>query len=151
MKTYILIPTWRIEDYSSENPTWKDQQYDIPHYFMKIFHSKKDIEKYLNEYNNYKDLKEAENTIESKLHKIMIDKISDKYKDDFKKYWKHTNLYRDITWWVITCDDDPSKENRIGIMENVYDSEKDCLHWKYCSYFGGKVWKESLLFHKFYF
>ena len=151
MKTYILIPTWRIEDYSSENPSWKDQQHDIPHYFMKIFHSKKDIEKYLDEYNNYKNLKEAENTIESKLYKIMIDKISDEYKDDFKKYFKATGKYHNITWWVITCDDDLSKENRIGIMEKMYDSKKDCSHWKYCTYFGGKVWKDSLLFHGFYF
>ena len=151
MKTYILIPTWRIEDYSSENPTWKDQSYDIPTSFMKIFHSKKDIEKYLNEYNNYKDLKEAENTIEAKLHKIMLDKLSEKYKDNFEKYYKHTNLYHDITWWVITCDDDISKENRIGIMQRMYNSKKDHSYWKYCTYFGGKVWKESLLFHKFYF
>ena len=151
MKNYILIPIWRIEDYSSENPSWKDQQSDIPTYFMKIFHSKKDIENYLNKYNSYNDLKEAENTIESKLYNLMIDKLSDKYKDDFKSYFKNTSKYRHITWWVITCDDDPSKENRVGIMSKVYDSKKDCMHWKYCTYFGGRVWKDSLLFHATYF
>jgi len=151
MKTYILIPTWRIEDYSSETPTWKDQNWDIPPYFMKIFNSKKEIEKYLNTYNSYKNLEEAGKTIDAKLYKIMCDKLSDKYKDDFKKYFKNTSKYHEITWWVITCDDDPSKENRIGIMEKWYDSKKKYSHWRYCTYFGGKVWKDSLLFHGFYF
>jgi len=146
MKTYILIPAWRIDDFSSENKEdWK-QWCDIPYSFIKIFHSKKDIEKYLNENNILRGCGVADSSLNNKLYNIMLTSIFEKYKDDMKLALKKSNQYKDVIWWVITCDDDITKENRIGIMQKLYDKKTDSLYWKYCTYFGGKCHPDALLF-----
>ena len=146
MKTYILIPVWKYEDFSSDNKKEWKQWWDIPHYFMKIFHSKKEIENYLNKLNNSPNLKEMDKTLHSKLHTIMSNEVFEKYKNDTNTALKITFNYKDIQWVVITCNDDVSKENRIGIMQKCYDKKTDKYKWKYISYFGGKVWRDDLLF-----
>ena len=54
-------------------------------------------------------------------------------------------LSYDLTFWVIGVNP-VGKENRIGIVQQEYNDKEKRLKWKYRSYFGGKVWKDSLLF-----
>ena len=148
MKIYILIPAWQYDDFTSSNENEHKQWWDIPHYFMKIFHSKKDIEKYLNETNDPNN--EYDKTLNCKLHSIMVRRLFEKHKNDSKTALKATLKYRDVNWFVVTCDDDVSKENRIGLMQKCHDKKSNTFKWKYVSFFGGKVWRDDLLFRGSY-
>ena len=148
MKTYILIPVWLYKDFSADdNKQWK-HWWDIPHYFMKVFHSKKAIEDYLNKFNDQFDL--LRDSLHSKLHSIMQRKLLEGFNGDVEKALKTMMNYVDLQWFVVTCDDDFSKENRFGLMQWSSDKKSNGYKWKYVSYFGGRVWNDELLFNKRY-
>lgn len=151
MKTYIFIPSWRYEDFQSENESEWKQWWDIPTYFVKVFTSKKAIENYLNKYNYKKDLTGQEKTLDTKLHSIMVEQVFERFKNeaDHKKGLRTSFNYKRIEWFVITCDGDPSKENRLGIMQRCRNKDGE-YKWKYVSMFGGKVWRDDLLFRGSY-
>lgn len=134
---YLLLPTWKIHLRDKDDKI-SDLKHDIPPYFIKLFDSKKEIEEYLNS-----------NNIQQQLHKIMCDKLFDKDKckteEDAKKQLKRSFDYHDITFWVIGINP-LEKENRRGIMQHEYDNKTKSLKWKYRPFFGGKVWKDELLF-----
>ena len=151
MKTYILIPSWCYEDFSSKNEAEWKQWWDIPTYFVNVFTSKKAIEEYLNKYNYAKDVHGCDKTLNSKLHSTMIARVFEKFKNDHndEKALRTSFNYKRVEWFVITCDEDPSKENRLGIMQRCRNKDGE-YKWKYVSMFGGKVWRDDLLFRGSY-
>lgn len=124
---YILIPTWSIIKSVCDKSYVK---HDIPTFFIKLFNTKKEIEKYLDT-----------NDLESELHKIMLDSV---LKNGDKDELKRTFEYRRITFWVVGVNP-VGKENRIGVMEKIEEKK-----WKYIPMMGGKVWKNDLLFGSCY-
>ena len=127
---YILIPAWRfkVDDV---------HECDIPPYFVKSFSTKKEIEDYLNS-----------NDITRELTFIKDDSLMENAKRSGNN--NPTEVMRkmlsyDLTFWVIGVNP-VGKENRIGIVQQEYNDKEKHLKWKYRSYFGGKVWKDSLLF-----
>ena len=146
MKTYILLPTWSIDEPSKDDRKTRTHRNDIPVPFIKTFRSKKAVEKYLNDF-DYPD------GIEVYLYKLMLDSVYGKVrKDNYteQEAADKTRSYRRITFWVVVCDEDPKKPNRIGIVQSSYDVKTGKSSYKYGSYFGGKVWKNTLLFRGFY-
>jgi hypothetical protein len=129
---YLLIPTWRF--YNGDI-----LDFDIPPYFMKMFSTKKEIENYMNSNDISRELREIKD--KELYEKIERNNLTG---DEKIKAMAHSLDY-DLSFWVIGVNS-IGKENRIGIMQHEYDREKKCLIWKYRSYFGGKVWKDQLLF-----
>ena len=130
---YMLLPQWRFEHNG-------EPDFDIPPYFIKMFSTKKEIEDYLNS-----------NDLEMELSRIRTKDIAERAErlhltgeERTKELAKMFNFSR-ITFWVIGINP-LGKENRIGIMQRCYDKKVGYRKWKYLSYFGGKVWKDSLLF-----
>lgn len=127
---YILIPAWRFKVDDAH-------ECDIPPYFVKSFSTKKEIEDYLNS-----------NDIERELTFIKDDSLMENAKRSGNN--NPTEVMRkmlsyDLTFWVIGVNP-VGKENRIGIVQQEYNDKEKHLKWKYRSYFGGKLWKDSLLF-----
>ena len=129
---YLLIPEWHFEHDS-----------DIPPYFMKLFSSKKEIEDYLNNNDIRKELVEIKNKATAERIKRLNLQGEERIKEMARAF-----TYSDITFWVIAINP-IDKENRIGLMQHDLDRKKDKLTWKYASYFGGKVWKDDLLFGQY--
>lgn len=128
---YLLFPQWSF--------TNGDQlDFDVPPYFMKLFSSKKEIADYLTNNDVKKELRQVKNDAFVKMYKNLPQEEQHKALiNAFKDY--------NITFWVITINP-LGKENRIGMMYQHLDRKDKKWVWKYASYFGGKVWKDQLMF-----
>ena len=129
---YLLLPQWILNDRDGE------QDFDIPPYFMKLFDSKKDIVDYLE--NN--DIRRELNQIKDQAFCDWVDRrglTGQERQETLLRMF----AYSDIIFWVIGINP-VGKGNRIGMMQRRYEENKP--KWKYVSYFGGKVWKDQLLF-----
>ena len=133
-KVYLLVPVWHFtKDDHPDN--------DIPPYFIKAFSSKKEIADYLDS-----------NDIEHEMSEVKDNEFAERVEryhlegEERNKTLSRMFAYNHITLWVITVNP-TDKENRIGIMERKWNSKiKKYDGWHYVSYFGGKVWKDQLLF-----
>ena len=135
-KTYILLPTW---GFMVNADTSND--YDIPPYFVKAFSSKKEIADYLSSHDIEHEMRETKD-------KSIADSVERRHLqgEERTKALARMFAYDHITFWVITINP-VDKENRIGIMSRKWNRKKQKSEgWRYVSYFGGKVWKDQLLF-----
>ena len=130
-KVLLLIPVW---DFTKNDKP----DNDIPPYFMKAFSSKKEIAEYLTANDIEKEMRDVKNTF--------LGEWAERTGEDPKETLKKMMSYDRITFWVITVNP-VGKENRIGIMERKWNRNTHHFDgWHYVSYFGGKVWKDNLLF-----
>lgn len=130
---YLLMPQWRFEHNG-------EPDFDIPPYFLKLFSSKKEIEEYLSSNNLEMEL----NHVKDKAFADRVEFLHLTGEERTKELAKMFNYSR-VTFWVIGINP-VGKGNRIGLMERCYGKKGKKRKWKYVSYFGGKVWKDQLMF-----
>jgi hypothetical protein len=131
---YLLLPQWHFDDKDGH------PDFDIPLHFVKTFSSKKEIADYLNE-----------NDIKKELNRVKDEAFVERVNFLHLTGEERTNLltrmfaYSDVILWVLSINP-VGKDNRLGMMTRTMDKKQNKLVWKYVSYFGGKVWKDQLLF-----